>query len=372
MLPGIPAMSNNRLADYPRILSDGRIIFRVDAPTARKVQIEPLNGKPENNGYNGLGKEPYEMTKNEEGFWTVTTPPVVPGFHYYSLVVDGIRVNDPSSKTYGGANIQLSGIEVPEPGVDFYFPGEVPHGQVHLQWYYSKITRAWRQVYVYTPPDYEIHTDLRYPVLHLKHGGGEDETGWIRQGQANFILDHLIAKGKAKPMIAVMDSGYATRPGETTFPPVGEVWPTAHDTIVAVTMEELIPVIDATYRTLPNRENRAMAGLSMGSKQTLAITLFNLAEFSSIGIFSRPPDPEFDVKTSFSEVFVDPVAFNEKVHLFWWGVGKAEGEIYQQTKSTLNAFDKVGIRYVFVEYPDLSHEWQTWRKSLYDFAQRLF
>ncbi len=370
-----PAISNvqahMRDVKYPPLVHpDGRVTFRVKAPDAHKLQIEPINGQPENNGYNGLGKAAYDMIKDKDGLWTVTTPPAVPGLHGYWLVVDGVRVNDTPTRTYGSSKMQTCAVEVPEPGVDFYDVKDVPQGQVRMQWYYSKVTNAWRRAFIYTPPDYDHKPEQRYPVFILRHGGGEDETGWVEQGRANFILDNLIAEGKAKPMIVVMDWGQAPTPDQpihipSTPPPpeIGEV-----------TIKELIPMVDATFRTIPDREHRAMAGLSMGSVQTLYIGLTNLDTFSALGVFSRRPmsADEFNIDKSFGGVFNDPATFNKKMHLFWWGAGTAEEGIYFAAKADLATLTKVGIKSVFVEFPGTSHEWQTWRKSLYDFAPRLF
>lgn len=353
----------------PQVHPDGRVTFRLKAPMVQKVQIEPINGQPENNGYNGLGRAPYEMTKDEDGIWSVTTPPAVPGLHSYQLVVDGVRVNDTTCKTYGG-KMQACCVEIPEPGVDFYDIKDVPHGQVRMQWYYSKVTNAWRRALIYTPPDYDNNPGLRYPVFILRHGGGEDETGWVEQGRANFILDNLIAEGKAIPMIVVMDWGQAPTPDQPVHIPSTPPPPE----ISEVTIKELIPMVDATYRTIPDREQRAMAGLSMGSVQTLYIGLANLDTFSYLGVFSRRPmsATEFDVQKSFGGVFTDAAAFNQKVKLFWWGAGTAEEGIYNAAKANLAELARAGIQTVFVEFPGTSHEWQTWRKSLYDFAPRLF
>jgi len=365
------AASNLQDEKYPpHVHLDGRVTFRFKAPMAQRVQIEPVNGQPENNGYNGLGKAPYDMTRDEHGLWTVTTPPAVPGLHAYWLVVDGVRVNDTATKSYGG-RAKACGVEVPEPGVDFYDIKDVPHGQVRMQWYYSKVTEAWRRAFVYTPPDYDDNREQRYPVFILRHGGGEDETSWVEQGRANFIVDNLIAEGKAKPMIVVMDWGQAPTPGQPLLhipstPPPPEM--------TQVTVKELIPMVDATFRTIPDREHRAMAGLSMGSVQTLYIGLTNLDTFSYLGIFSRRPmsAAEFNVAQSFGGVFTDAAAFKQQVRLFWWGAGTAEEGIYNATKADLAELAKAGIESVFVEFPGTSHEWQTWRKSLYDFAPRLF
>jgi len=360
-----------RLEKYPpRVNPDGSVTFRLKAPLARSVQIEPLNGQPENNGYNGLGSGSYDLVKDEAGVWSITTPPAVPGLHTYWLVVDGVRVNDTTSRSYGSKLMQACGVEIPEPEVDFYDIKDVPHGEVRLKWYYSKITNLWRRAYVYFPAEYDAYPEKRYPVFILRHGGGEDESGWVEQGFANFIMDNLIAEKKAVPMIVVMDWGQAPVPGMAVHipstPPRQEIFD--------VTMQELIPMIDSTYRTIPDREHRAMAGLSMGSVQTLYIGLQNLDSFSALGIFSRRPmdDKEFNLERSFGGIFQKPQELNRKLHLFWWGAGTAEEGIYNAVKKNLAQLTSVGINTVFVEFPGTSHEWQTWRKSLYDFAPRLF
>jgi enterochelin esterase-like enzyme len=351
----------------PQVHPDGRVTFRLKAPLAQTVQIEPINGQPENNGYNGLGKAPYDMTKDKNGLWSVTTPPAVPGLHSYWLVVDGVRVNDAINKSYGSTKMQFCGVEVPEPGVDFYAIKDVPHGQVRMQWYHSNVTNAWRRAFIYLPPGYDNNPGQRYPVFVLRHGGGEDETGWVEQGRANFIIDNLITENKAKPMIVVMDWGQAPTPTQAVHIPSTPPPPE----ITEVTIKELIPMVDATYRTIPDREQRAMAGLSMGSVQTLYIGLNNLDTFAYLGVFSRRPmsPQEF---SNFSNVFADVAAFNQKVKLFWWGAGTAEQGIYNATMANLAELAVIGIRSVFVEFPGTSHEWQTWRKCLHDFAQRLF
>jgi enterochelin esterase-like enzyme len=353
----------------PCVHPDGRVTFRLKAPMAQKVQIEPMNGQPENNGYNGLGKAPYDMTKDKDGFWTVTTPPAVPGLHGYWLVVDGVRVNDTVTNSFGG-KMKACGVEIPEPGVDFYDIKDVPHGQVRMQWYYSKVTSAWRRSYIYTPPGYDTDGGQRYPVLYLRHGGGEDETGWVEQGRANFILDNLIAEGKAKPMIVAMDWCQAPLPGGTLHKPSTPPPPAVGEVLI----KEFIPMVDATFRTIADRKHRAMAGLSMGSVQTLYFGLANLDTFTALGIFSRRPmdDNEFNIQKSFGGVLADGPALNKKLDLFWWGAGTAEEGIYNGVKKNLSSLDKVGVKTVFVEFPGTSHEWQTWRKSLYDFAPRLF
>jgi enterochelin esterase-like enzyme len=346
-----PASSNVMNAPYPRIHSDLRATFRLDAPDAQKVQVLIAHGK-------------YDMTRAADGLWYVTTPPLVPGFHYYAFNVDGANVADPSSHTYYGTGRDASGIEVPEKGVDFYEPKDVPHGEVRLRWYLSKTTGAWRRCFVYTPPDYDTNPRGRYPVLYLQHGMGEDESGWAFQGRANFILDNLIAAGKAKPMIVVMENGYAAGAGK----------PNAFEDLM---LNDVIPMIDGTYRTIPDRGHRAMAGLSMGGNQTCQVTLRHLDKFAWIGAFSGTGNglstAPIDPKTFIGGVFADGAAFNAKVKLLWIGMGTEEPDPFP---GAIGAFrkmlDQAGVKYVYFESPGTAHEWQTWRRDLNDFAPRLF
>lgn len=360
---GQSASSNVMNAQYPRIHPDLRATFRLEAPGAQKVQV-------------AMGRTRYDMTRAEDGFWYVTTPPLVPGFHYYSLIIDGANVSDPSSHAYYGTGRDASGIEVPEKGVDFYEPKDVPHGEVRIRPYLSKVTGAWRRCFVYTPPDYETNPRQRYPVLYLQHGSGEDETGWIFQGRANFILDNLIAAGKAKPMIIVMDNGYARRAGSREPAPAARGGADA-SAFNDVMLQDVIPMIDSTYRTIADREHRAMAGLSMGGNQTCQLTLRNLDKFAWIGAFSgtgnglstEPIDP----KTFIGGVFADGAAFNAKVKLLWIGMGTEEPDPFP---GAIGAFRKMlddsGVKYVYFESPGTAHEWLTWRRDLNHFAPRLF
>jgi enterochelin esterase-like enzyme len=370
-----PASSNARGAEYPRVHPDGRVTFRLVAPDAHKVQVQPGGAD------NGLGVGPYDMTRDAEGVWTVTTPPAVPGFHYYFLVVDGVAVSDPGSETYFGYSKQSSAVEVPEAGADYYEPLDVPHGEVRMRWYFSQTTRHWRRAQVYTPPDYDTNPATRYPVLYLQHGGGEDETSWTKQGRANFILDNLIAAGKARPMIVVMDCGYAStgeeppavRPELLTREQMQEHMRRMGETFGAVVTGDLVPMIDATYRTLATREQRAIAGLSMGSAQALHVGLGRLDLFSAIGAFSGGGVlSTLDAQTAYNGVFRDAVAFSQKVRLFWLGAGTAEPRAYQGVQATHQALNGLGIKHVVYFSEGTAHEWQTWRRSLRDFAPRLF
>jgi enterochelin esterase family protein len=303
------------------------------------------------------------MRKVADGMWEVTTTPVRPGFHYYELIVDGHRTTDPSSQTFFGWAQQTSGLEIPDPELDFYAAKDVPHGQVRLQWYRSTITGQFREVYVYTPPDYDRNSSRRYPVLYLQHGSGENQTSWTRQGKANLILDNLIAEGKAQPMLVVMEQGYALKPGE------GSAGSRGNEAFGDLVVRDLVPLIDSTYRTLTDRHHRAIAGLSMGAGQAMRIGLANLDRFASIGSFSGGTR-DFDVKTSYGGAFAEPAAVNEKLDLLWIGCGR-EDRLYAGAKSLHEALAKGGVEHIWLEGPG-SHEWQVWRKHLHDFAPRLF
>lgn len=358
-----PAASNVMNAEYPRIHADLRATFRLNAPDARSLQVLIAHGK-------------YDMTRAADGLWYATTPPLVPGFHYYSFNVDGANVSDPSSHTYFGTGRDSSGIEVPGKGVDFYEPKDVPHGEVRIRWYLSKVTGAWRRCFVYAPPDYGTNPRARYPVLYLQHGMGEDETGWIFQGRANFILDNLIAAGKAKPMILVMESGYARKAGNPQPSKAGE-YRAETGGFEDLMLNDVIPMIDGTYRTIADREHRAMAGLSMGGNQTCQLTLRHLDKFAWIGAFSGTGNglstAPIDPKKFIGGVFADGAAFNAKVKLLWVGMGTEEPDPFP---GAIGAFrkmlDQAGVKYVYFESPGTAHEWQTWRRDLNDFAPRLF
>ena len=270
----------------------------------------------------------------------------------------------------------------------YYLPQDVPHGAVRDVWYFSNVTGNWRHALVYTPPGYDTQAKVRYPVLYLQHGAGEDETGWIRQGHANFILDNLIAAGSSKPMIIVMAFGYAKRAGhidaDTSNKRFGspemmkamqEMTQAFEDDLTQV----LVPYIDSHFRTLIDRDHRAMAGLSMGGMQTFQVTFDHLDLFSYIGGFSGAAgqvmmgNRALDPKTDFGGALADPAAFQKLVHLLWIGVGTEEPERMKTGLKKLNAsLDDAHIQHVFYESPGTSHEWQTWRRDLKEFAPRLF
>jgi enterochelin esterase-like enzyme len=376
-----PAESNVYGSPTPSISARG-LTFTLKAPDAHSVQVA---------GGDGLGPGPFPMTKDSDGTWSVTIPPVVPGFHYYWFVLDGVAVNDPSSETFFGYGKETSGVEIPERGAEYYAIRNVPHGEVREKVYFSKSTGGWRRAIVYTPPAYDKDLKSRYPVLILQHGSGEDETGWTRQGKAQFILDNLIAAGKAKPMIVVMERGYAERAAASPLKlragtHVAEV-KAAFSEFQDLVVQDLIPMIDASYRTTPDREHRAMAGLSMGGMQTLFISLHHLNLFAYIGSLSGPiyPDlnsnqtlaglqhPPFETKTAYDGAFSNPAEFNSRVKLLWLGVGTAEPESFRTgIGAAAQALKDAGVNVVYFESAGTAHEWQTWRRSLNDFLPRLF
>lgn len=354
---GVPASTNIPGQKYPQILPDNRVVFRVKAPDARKLQIDLV--------------KKYDMVKDTSGFWSVTTEPVVEGFHYYSLIADGIAICDPASQTFYGMGRMASGIDIPDKDMEYYQAKNVAHGQIRSVNYYSDITKAWRRANVYTPPGYDESPKKRYPVLYLQHGSGEDETGWATQGKMDFILDNLIAEGKATPMIVVMERGYATNPTA----PVSTTGGMASNVFPEVLVKEVIPMIDKSFRTLADRNNRAMAGLSMGGFQTFQTTMTNLDKFAYIGGFSGAGrlQPGADIKQAYDGAWSNADAFNKKMKLVYVSIGTKEPErMYTGVNGFHQALEKAGIKHVYYESPGTAHEWQTWRRSLRQYAGLIF
>jgi enterochelin esterase-like enzyme len=344
--------------EYPKVDSQLRAVFHVEAPTAQKVQLD-------------LGKV-YDMVKGDDGFWSVTTEPLPVGFHYYYLMIDGYRFSDPASQSFYGVGKMMSGIEIPAPDQDFYTPKNVSHGQIRECYYLSEVKKGYNRIYVYTPPDYEKNIEKSYPVLYLQHGMGEDETGWGAQGKMNIIIDNLIADGRCKPMIIVMSNGECS----TLFKPKqGEDMNAARQRFGAdftpILLNEIIPYVEKTFRALTDRDHRAMAGLSWGGFQTFQIGLNNLDKFSYLGGFSGAGmfNPATELKTVYNGVFSDPQAFNKKVHAFFIGIGTVEG---QRMKSLSDALKTAGINNTYFESEGTAHEWLTWRRCLHEFAPLLF
>lgn len=374
-------------APYPCIYPDNRVMFRVAAPDAGKVRVRLGQG--------------FDMSKGPDGLWYATTTPQVVGFHYYTISIDGAVVADPATRTFFGSGFYNSAIEVPEPeGGDYYSLKDVPRGEVRQRWYFSKVTGQWRRAYVYTPPDYDTSTKTRYPVLYLLHGWGENEQGWHVQGHVDVIMDNLIADKKARPMIIVMDNLNAVKPGESaalyfargsltqavpTPPPAPGTPPAgraagpgragrgslASGVFTEMLLTDLIPNVERSFRVAPGRENRAMAGLSMGGAQTFGTALEHLDKFAYLGGFSGSSGGRggFDPKTSNGGVFADAGAFNKKVKVLFLGIGSAEGP---GTKNFSEQLTQAGINNIYYESPGTAHEWLTWRRCFKEFAPRLF
>jgi len=343
----------------PQIDTERRVTFKIQAPDAKDVRVINLSDSA------AMGAKEYVLVKGADGVWSGVTNPCRPGFHYYELSIDGFRCSDPASQAYFGWGKWCSGLEVPGEGLDFYLAQNTPRGEVRLHWYMSQTTGTLRKCLVYTPPDYDKNLTARYPVLYLQHGAGESELGWTMQGKVNVILDNLIAAGKAKPMLIVMDNGYAARAGaENPHRPRGE-----DNAFADLVVKEVVPMIDANYRTLNDRNNRAIAGLSMGAGQALNIGLSNPVLFASVGAFSGGVW-RLDINTSFNGLFKDAAKFNETYRLFWFGCGDLDGG-YAGMQTFHDTLEKQGIKHVWFPGPG-SHEWQVWRQHIYEFAQVLF
>jgi putative membrane-bound dehydrogenase-like protein len=345
-----PAVTNQQGKEYPQVNSERRIKFRIVAPQAQSVGVTFRDSTP--------------FTKDADGAWTGYSRVLDEGFHYYSLKIDGAEVPDPNSLYYFGSNRWGSGIEIPAHDQDFYALKNVPHGHLREIFFHSKSTNSERRAFVYTPPDYDQSADQRYPVLYLQHGYGENEYGWGAQGHAGRIMDNLIAEGKAMPFIIVMTYGMTN---EIRFGGMAEFKIEPFQTVL---IDELIPYVDANFRTLADQPNRAMAGLSMGGMETKTITLNNLTVFSHIGLFSGGSIAPGDI--------ADMAAFKKKNKLVFVSYGSSEIGNGQQPrrggdpKVAVDALKTAGVNSVFYVSPETAHEWQTWRRSLRELAPRLF
>ncbi|MBP8305078.1 MAG: esterase [Phycisphaerae bacterium] len=384
-----PSSLNQPGKQYPQVTSDGRVRTSISAPQAQKVELD-------------IGAVRYPLTKGEDGVWTGgESKPQDEGFHYYQIWIDGAAVPDPGSLYFYGASRCGSGVECPAKDQDFYALKDVPHGQMREVLYPSKVANATRRIFVYTPPDYDKDTTTRYPVLYLQHGGGEDETGWPGQGRTGLIMDNLIAEGKARPFIIVMENGGvggprgargargpAAQPGAAAPAGRGPGGTAAGERagrmggrggfdfasgFGRVMTEDLIPYIDTHFRTLADQPHRAMAGLSMGGMQTRSITLANLDTFSHIGIFSGGSISAEDVNNT--------PGFKDKVKLVFVSYGSRElegrrgggrGGFGGDPKAGAEALKQAGVHAVFYVSPNTAHEWQSWRRSLHEFAPLLF
>jgi len=380
-----PSPSVQQGSQYPQVNSEHRVRTRVRAAGATNVLLDISGVK-------------YPLTKGENGFWTGDSTPQDQGFHYYQIEIDGASVPDPGSLYFYGASRWGSGVEVPADDQDFYALKNVPHGQLRLVLYYSKTSSSVRDCYVYTPPDYDKDPSKRYPVLYLQHGMGENETGWGAQGHANLILDNLLADGKAKPFIIVMENGLNVG-GAGGGGGRGGFGGGMGGGFEKVLLEDLIPYVDANFRTIADQPHRAMAGLSMGGMQTHTITLAHLDTFSHIGMFSGGSITTNEI--------TDLAAFKEKVKAVFISYGSRElggnrrgggpppaaaeagntnaanaaparggrggfGGFGGDPQASTEALKAAGVNAHFYVSPLTAHEWQSWRRSLHEFAPLLF
>jgi enterochelin esterase family protein len=360
----VPSASNQPGKQYPMVNSERIVRAQLNAPDAVTVKLD-------------IGGVKYPMKRNAEGVWTGDSAPQDEGFHYYQFEVDGASVPDPGSLYYYGASRWGSGIEVPAHDQDFYALKNVPHGDIREVHYWSQTNNQMRHCFIYTPPGYDKNRKKRYPVLYLQHGGGENEYGWPEQGKTGLIMDNLIAEGKAEEFIIVMDNGTWARPrpaaGQMPARPQGQRgqgmglpsnWA---DGFMSTLINDIIPMVDSRYRTIADRKHRAMAGLSMGGMQTKAITMKNPDVFSALGIFSG------GIITA--EEAAQTEGFKEAYKLVFLSYGSRELENPRyggNQKEIIDELKASGVNAHFYVSPETAHEWQTWRRSLYQFAQLLF
>ena len=343
--------------EFPKVDKEHRAYFRVVAPDAHRVQVDICGKK-------------YDMRRDQQGVWCAVTDPLVVGFHYYFINIGGMNVIDPATETFFGCNRQAGGIEIPEgPEGDYYRPQQgIAHGQVRSIYYYAKATEEWRHALVYTPAEYE-KGKKRYPVLYLQHGMGEDETGWSKQGRMQHIMDNLIASGEAVPMIVVMESGDIKAPfkggdNRQGFSQYGA-------SFYKVMTNDLITTIDSKFRTLRDRDHRAMAGLSWGGHQTFDVVLSHMDLFAWMGTFSGAIFG-LDVKTAYNGIFTRPDEFNRKIHYLFLMSGTEGMDKMFGTKKLVDELNNQGIHAHYYESTGTDHEWLTWRRGLRQFVPHLF
>ena len=340
--------------EFPKVDKERRAYFRVNAPQANSVIVDICGKK-------------YDMRRDEKGIWCAVTDPLVVGFHYYFINIGGVNVIDPATETFFGCNREAGGIEIPEGAEgDYYRPQQgIEHGQVRSIYYYAKATQEWRHAMVYTPAEYE-KGKKRYPVLYLQHGMGEDETGWSKQGHMQHIMDNLIASKEVVPMIVVMESGDVKAPfrggdNRQGFSEYGA-------SFYKVMIQDLIPTIDSKFRTMTDRDHRAMAGLSWGGHQTFDLVLNNMDKFAWMGAFSGAIFG-LDVKTAYNGVFTKPDEFNKKIHYLYLSCGSEENF---GTEALVKSLRDAGIKTDYYVSPGTHHEWLTWRRCFRQFIPHLF
>lgn len=352
----------NESSPSPRLTKDNRIEFSVKAPDASAVKV-------------AMGKE-YGLVKGEDGVWRGATDPQIPGFHYYSLIIDGVSVADPASRSFFGCGRMSSAVDIPEAGCEWMELRDVPHGSIRNVRYYSERLGTWHPMSVYTPPSYDSDPLRRYPVLYICHGAGEDHTGWATQGKADIILDNLIADGIASEMIVVMVNGNITVDGKLRLGYNAEAMRPFGRELV----EAMIPFVDRNFRTIDNRTSRALAGLSMGGGQAFYAGLSNTSLFSSVAVFSSgvfggaifPGEipKKFDPEKEMPGLVSEKDRFNRELDVFYVSVGSDDAR-HDAICEAVKTMRDNGIDVKFSIFPG-GHEWQVWRKSLHDYAPRLF
>lgn len=336
-----------------------RISFTLYAPEAHEIKLINLSDE------NALGAKEYDFERGTNGHWSLITNPCRPGLHYYEISIDGVKVPDPMSKMYFGWAKWTGMVEIPDDSNDFYLAKNVPHGEVRQHYYFSELTQNTRKCLVYTPPGYD-KSKANYPVVYLQHGSGESELGWTMQGKVNFIMDNLLAEEKVVPFIVVMDNGYAPRIGaENQYNP-GE----ADNLFTELVNRELVPMIDANYRTLTDSKFRAIAGLSMGGSQAMNIGFSHPELFGTVANFSGAGWKKFDIEKERDGLFNNTTKFNRKYRLFFIGCGTLE-PIYPNMMEMFQTMKKRELNVAFSKVVG-SHEWQVWRVNFYDFAQLVF
>ena len=340
--------------DFPKVDSQHRAYFRINAPQAKKVIVDICDKK-------------YDMQPDGQGNFMAVTDPLPVGFHYYFMSIDGVRFIDPASETFFGTNREAGGLEVPEgPEGDYYRPQQgVPAGSVRSIYYFSKEQNKWRHAMVYTPAEYDQKQGLkkRYPVLYLQHGMGEGETSWTLQGKMQHIMDNAIAKGEAVPMIVVMESGDIKAPMGR-----GQGMGDYGASFYPVLLNDLIPYIDSNFRTKTDRDNRAMAGLSWGGHQTFDIVFNNMDKFAWLGTFSGAIFG-LDVKTAYNGVFTNADEFNKKIHYMYMNWGS---EDFIKNQQIVDGLRQLGIKVDSSVSEGTAHEFLTWRRGLHEFIPHLF
>ena len=352
-------VTNVDRSGFPRVLADNSVMFHVRADGAHAVQID-LCGKK------------YDMERQPDGSWTVTTLPQVPGFHYYFLIVDGVSVADPASRTFYGCGRWASAIEIREEGMTDFEIQNVPHGEVRAVDYFSTVDGTWRPLMVYTPAGYE-EGKAEYPVVYIQHGGGEDHRGWMEQGRVAQIMDNLIVAGKAVPMIVVSaNSNVLARSGGFG---AGYSWQ-GMQPFRKELLENVIPFVESHYRVKKDRSSRALCGLSMGGGQSFYIGLRAPEVFANVGVFSTgmfggiQGASNFDLEKEVPGILTDPKTFNRQFDVFFMTCGEQDPRI-SYTRNIVKTMRDGGVEVSFSSYPG-DHEWQVWRKSLCEFAQYLF